>query len=144
MSDTPIEVRDRARGEMYLESVKAGTALPANSPGGKSLLSSYRRWQETEAARHSEAGDLASLREGLEAIKDQLAPLTETISKTLASPVISSPSVVEESASLLAIRAMQLALKGKASVGSALSTGYTVYKGSGGRSTEAIWRKSLK
>jgi hypothetical protein len=144
MTNPVDEVRDRARGEMYLESVKAGAALPADSPGGKSLLSSYRRWQENEQARHADANDLAALRESLESIKAQLAPLTETISKTLASSVVSTPAVVEESAQILAIKSMQAALKGGATVGLAISAGYTVYKGAGGRLTDAAWRKSLK
>jgi hypothetical protein len=138
------QIRDKVRGEQLLESVKSGTALHPDSPGGKSLLSSYRRWQESEQARHSDANDLAQLREGLEAIKAQLAPLTAVIAKTLASPVVSTPAVVEESAVILSVKAMQLALERKATVGSAIAAGYTAYKGAGGRLTDATWRKSLK
>jgi hypothetical protein len=76
MSDMPIEVRDRARGEQYLQSVKDGTALPANSPGGKSSLQSYRRWQESEQAWKQDAAGLAELREQLESLKATLQPLT--------------------------------------------------------------------
>jgi hypothetical protein len=144
MSNTSQEVHDRVRGEALLDLERAGMAPHPDSPSGKSLLSSYRRWQESEKERHSDASDLAQLREGLQAIKDQLAPLTETISKTLASPVVSSPAIVEESAQILSIKAMQLALKGDATVGSAISTGYTVYRGAGGKLTDAAWRKSLK
>jgi hypothetical protein len=145
MSTSPIDaVRDRARGEQLLESVKAGTALHPDSPGGKSLLASYRRWQDAESPRKSDASSLAELREGLEAVKAMLQPLTDTISKTLASPVVSTPEVTEETAQILAIKATQAALERKATVGSAISAGYTAYKGAGGRLTDAAWRRSLR
>jgi rhodanese-related sulfurtransferase len=144
MSDTSQEIRDRARGEQLLESVKAGTALHPDSPGGKSLLASYRRWQDAEQARHSDASSLAELREGLEAVKAMLQPLTETISKTLASPVVSTPKVVEESAQRRSEAAVKAALLDGTAVGAALTKGYASYKQGGGRSTEAVWRKSLR
>jgi hypothetical protein len=139
MTNPVDEVRDRARAEEYLSTVKSGTALHQDSPGGKSLLQSYRRWQESEQARHSDANDLAALRESLQAIKDQLAPLTATISKTLA-----SPAVIEEAAVILSIKAMQVALHDGTGVGAALAKGYSTYKEGGGRSSEALWRKGLK
>jgi hypothetical protein len=144
MSDLVNQARDRARGEEYLSTVKSGTALHPDSPGGKSLLASYRRWQDAESARKSDASSLAELRDGLEAIRAMLQPLTETISKTLASPVVSTPAVVEESAQIFAIKAMQAALLDGTAVGAALTKGYASYKQGGGRSTEAIWRKSLR
>jgi hypothetical protein len=73
-----------------------------------------------------------------------LAPLAEAVTKTLASPVVATPAVVEESAVILSIKSMQTALHDGAGVGVALTKGYSTYKQSGGRSTEALWRKGLK
>jgi hypothetical protein len=135
------EVRDRVRGEQLLETVKAGRALPANSPGGKALLASYKRWQQGEAAK---ASDTQELQASLDKIEGMLSKTVEELAKARASAAVPTPEVTEDRAQTTSIRAMQSALKSEATVGAAIAAGYKAYKGAGGRLTDAAWRKSLR
>ncbi|MGD0285107.1 MAG: hypothetical protein ABSC31_01810 [Acidimicrobiales bacterium] len=141
MTDTSQEVRDRVAAEQLLDATRAGRAPHPDSPSGRSLLSSYRRYQEAEQARKQDASSIVELRDQLESLKATLQPLTEVISKTLASPHISTPKVVEESAQRHAEQAMKGALLAGDTVNASVTKGWDTYRSSGGQLTLAAWKK---
>jgi hypothetical protein len=143
MSNTSQEIRDRVASERLLDLERAGRAPHPDSPSGKSLLASYRRWQQGEATKGTtaEAADVVELRQCLEALKEMLAPLAGLVTKTLASSAVSTPEVIEDSAQRRSEEAVKAALLGGAAVGSALNTGFQTYRGAGGKLTLPAWKK---
>jgi hypothetical protein len=141
----PIDqARDQARGKQYLQAVKRGSEPLPDSPASKSLLASYRRWQEREEAVKSDAKTLAELRLALEGVAKMLEEITTETTKARASAAVSTPEVREEAAQMLATQAMRDALKGDVAVGAAIAAGFASYKNAGGKLTDAAWRKSFR
>jgi hypothetical protein len=120
MSDLVNQARDHARGEQYLASVKNGTTMSPDSPGGKSLLASYKRWQQGETEKASDVKSLAALQVSLENIEGMLATTVKELSK-----------------------AMRAALVAGTPVGTTLTEGFQVYKQAGGKLTPAAWRRDV-
>jgi hypothetical protein len=144
MTTNPVdEIRDRARGDAYLEAVKAGTAPHADSPGGKSLLASYQRWQQQSAAKSSDARALGDLALALESIEAEVKKLVAATTKARTSALIDTPVVKEEAARRLGDTALRSALVAGSEVADALGGAFKIYKGHGGRLTEAAWRRAI-
>ena len=141
MDSTPIDVRDRAQGEQYLEAVKSGTAPHPDSPAGRSLLSSYRRWQASEVAKNQDTTSMASLAVSLERMSKMLEEVTAETVKARAS-VPMTPEISEERAQHLAETVMRAALIKGEGVATAIAEGYTTYKKEGGRLSSVAWRKA--
>ena len=144
MTEPMQEVRDRVRGEALLELEKAGRAPHPDSPSGKSLLSSYKRWQQGEATKAADVKSFSELQASVDKITKMLAVTVEEIAKTRASAAVTAPAITEDRAQVASIKAMQSALKSETTVGAAIAAGYTAYRGAGGRLTDAAWRRSLR
>ncbi len=138
------EVRDRVRGEQLLQATAAGVAPNPASPAGKSLLASYKRWQEREQEQSASVKTMAELSLALETVKSALEQATAATAKAQTSSAIAMPEVKEEAAQTLASGAIRGALLAGSDVPTALSQGFKVYKSKGGRLTDAAWRKSIR
>jgi hypothetical protein len=106
MTDTSQEVRDRVAGESLLELQRAGRAPLANSPASKSLLASYKRWQQGETAKASDVKSLTELQASVDKITKMLATTVEEIAKARASAAVPTSEVTEERAQRTAIETM--------------------------------------
>jgi hypothetical protein len=144
MPSTAQEVHDRVRGEQLLQLEKEGRAPHPDSPSGRSLLQSYRRWQAGEAAKASDVKELAELRAGLAAATEALEQAVATVKQAQASPALSTPGIQEEAAQAIAEKKMRKALLAGESVAKAIEQGFITYKLEGGKLTEAAWRKGLR
>jgi hypothetical protein len=143
MSDLVNQARDHARGEQYLASVKNGTTMSPDSPGGKSLLASYKRWQQGETEKASDVKSLAALQVSLENIEGMLATTVKELAKARTSAAVTAPAITEEKAQILASKAMRAALVAGTPVGTTLTEGFQVYKQAGGKLTPAAWRRDV-
>jgi hypothetical protein len=144
MANTSQEVRDRVRGEQLLQLEKEGRAPHPDSPSGRSLLASYKRWQAGDPVVKAEIKELAALRQGLAEARDALQQAAATVKATAASPTLAAPAVKEEAAQALAEAKMRsILLAGGTSVAKAIEAGYAVYRLEGGQATFAAWKKAM-
>lgn len=160
MVDIRDEVRDRVAGEHLLELQKAGMAPHPESPSGRSLLASYRRWQEAESAKASAAAgealrdlqaDVQQLEKALRVTREEVAKGRDKAAKRAAKALrkarkaaaIATPTAVEDRAQRLAEGEMRTILNAGGSAAKAVDSGFAVYRRQGGKLAAAQWMKKV-